>query len=128
MDPISDMFTKIRNGQAVKRETVIVPHSKLKMKILEVFQKENLIKEANRKGKKNKKIIEIVLMYDKDGVGKIRDIEKISKLSKRVYAGAKDIKIQDSYLTIVSTPNGILTGKEARKAGVGGEIICKVLK
>lgn len=127
-DPISDMFTKIRNAQAVKKEMVLIPYSKLKMEIAKVLLKNNYIKEINRRGKKNKKSIELVLSYDETGKGAINHISRISKPSRRVYFSFKEIKpIRRGYgMMIISTPKGLLTDKEAVKEKVGGEVICKI--
>lgn len=128
MDPISDMFTKIRNAQAVQKETVLIPYSKLKMEIAKVLLKNNYIKEINRRGKKNKKNIELVLSYDGSGKAAMSHIGRISKPSCRVYLPLKRIKpVRRGYgMMILSTPKGLLTGKEAIKERVGGEVLCKI--
>lgn len=128
MDPIADMFTKIRNAQAVKKETVSVPYSKLKAEIAKALLKHNYIKEINRRGKKNKKNIELVLSYDESGKGAINHIGRISKPSRRVYLPLKEIKpVRRGFgIILLSTTKGILTDKEAKKEKVGGEAICKI--
>lgn len=128
MDVIADMFTKIRNAQAVKKEAVLMPHSKLKMEIAKVLFKNNFIKEINRRGKKNKKILELVLKYKEDGRGAINHIVRVSKSSRRVYLPLKEIKpVRRGYgLMIISTSKGLLTDKEAVKEKIGGEIICEI--
>ena len=127
MDTLADMFTIMRNAQAVGKETAVVPYSKLKARILEILSREGFIKEASVKGKKSKKIIEAALSYNEAGRGRISGISRVSKLSRRVYAPSERIKIiSKGRLMIVSTPKGVLTGDEAAKHGVGGEIICKV--
>jgi len=128
MDVISDMLTIIRNAQAVKKETAVIPHSKLKMEIIKVLVREKFLKEAEVKGKKNKKIIEIVLAYDNKKNPAISNIAKVSKVSQRIYLPVKKIRqVKQGFgLRIISTPKGILTDKEARKEKVGGEVICEV--
>jgi small subunit ribosomal protein S8 len=128
MDPIADMFTKIRNAQAVKKEMVLIPYSKLKMEIAKVFLKNNYIKEINRRGKKNKKSIELVLSYDENGKGVINHIGRISKPSRRVYLSFKEIKpVRHGFgIMLLSTTKGILTDKEAKKEKVGGEALCEI--
>jgi len=128
MDPIADMFTKIRNAQAVKKETVLIPYSKLKMEIAKALLKNNYIKEINRRGKKNKKSIELVLAYDENGKGMINYIGRISKPSRRIYLSLKEIKpVRRGFgIMLLSTTKGILTDKEARKEKVGGEAICEI--
>lgn len=128
MDTIADMLTRIRNALAVKRETVSIPYSKLKMEIVKVLVKEKFLTEAEQKGKKNKKIIDIILAYDSEKNPAINHLVRISKPSRRIYLPLKKIKPvrRDFGLQIISTPKGILTDKEARKEKVGGEVLCEV--
>ena len=128
MDPIADMFTKIRNAQAVKKETVSIPYSKIKMEIAKILLKEKYINEINRRGKKNKKSIELSLSYGKKGEGVIKHISRISKPSRRVYMPVKKIRpVRQGYgIMIFSSAKGLLTDKEAKKEMVGGEVICKI--
>lgn len=127
-DPIADMFTKIRNAQAAKKEAVLISYSKLKMEIAKVLLRIDCIKEINRRGRKNKKTIELVLSYDENSKGAIAHIRRISKSSCRVYTSFKDLKpVRGGYgMMILSTPKGLLTDKEAKKEKVGGEIIAEV--
>lgn len=128
MDTIADMLTMIRNAQAVKSETVSVPYSKFKMEVVKTLARGNFIKEVSHKGKKNKKTIEITLRYDEKGNAFIRDIKRVSKLSRRIYIPLCDIKPVKQGLgaLVLSTPKGVLTSKEAKKEKVGGEVICEV--
>jgi len=128
MDIIADMLTKIRNAQAVKKETVSIPYSKLKMEITKILTREKFLKEAEQKGKKNKKIIDIILAYDDEKNPAINHLARISKQSQRIYLPLKKIKpVRRGFgLQIISTPKGILTDKEAKKEKVGGEILCEV--
>jgi small subunit ribosomal protein S8 len=128
MDTIADMLTMIRNAQAVKKETVSIPYSKLKMEIAKILVKEKFIKEAELKGKKNKKIIDIILAYDNEKNPVINHIARISKSSRRIYLPLKKIRpVRRGFgLQIISTPKGILTDKESKKEKVGGEVICEV--
>jgi len=122
------MLIRIKNAQAVKKETVSVPYSRIKMAIAEKLVQAGFLKEIDRKGKKSKKIIDLILLYDEKGNPAVKGISRISKLSKRIYTGAKDIKNTKGGLgiQILSTTKGILTGKEAKKEKVGGEVLCKV--
>ena len=128
MSPIADMFSKIRNAQAVKKEMVVIPYSKLKMEIAKAFLRSGYIKEINRRGKKNKKTIEIVLSYDEKRNGAINRIIMVSKPSRRVYLPLKEIKPVRSGrgIMLLSTSKGILTDKEAIKEKIGGEVLCKM--
>lgn len=122
------MFTKIRNAQASKKETVIIPYSKLKMELAKLLSKTNCIKEINKRGKKNKKTIELALAYDEKGNGKINHIKRISKSSRRVYLQLNEIKpVKHGYgMLILSTSKGLLDNKEAIKEKVGGEVIAEI--
>lgn len=128
MDTIGNMLTIIRNAQAVKKETAIVPYSKLKMEIAKILTKEKFIKEAEPKGKKNKKTIEIILNYDEKGRPAISHIARVSKPSQRIYLSFKKIRpVREGLgLQIISTQKGVLTDREARNKKVGGEILCEV--
>ncbi len=128
MDTISNMLISIKNGQAVQKESVTFPYSKLKMEILKILTDEKFVKDVQKRGKKGKKLIEVFLEYKENGQPKIKGIERVSKLSRRVYLPAKKITsvAQGRGLMIISTPKGILTDKLARKENVGGEVICKI--
>ncbi len=122
------MFSKIKNALAVKKEMVLIPYSKLKNEIAKALLRTNYIREINKRGKKNKKTIELVLSYGEDGKGLITHISRISKPSRRVYLSLKEIKpVRRGYGTMIfSTPKGILTNKEAKKEKVGGEAIVEI--
>lgn len=126
-DPISDMITRIRNAQAVKKETVYVPYSRLKWAILEKLKENGFLKEIEKYQKKGKKVIKITLKYS-EGQGVINEINKVSKPSRRVYQKAKELFPYKGGrgIRILSTNQGILTDKEARKMNVGGEILIEV--
>tara|TARA_B100000965_G_C19543450_1_gene736642 strand:- start:667 stop:1056 length:390 start_codon:yes stop_codon:yes gene_type:complete len=128
MDPIGDLFTRIRNGQMRSLDTIKVPASKFRLKILEVLKSEgyinNFLVEDN---KNNKKDLKVNLKYY-EGLPVIKEIKRISKPGRRVYSRASSIpKIQNGLgLAILSTSKGIMSDTEARKKNIGGEIICKV--
>jgi len=127
-DPIADMLTRIRNAQAVKKETVVFPYSKIKWEILNVLSKNDYIKGLDKANKKNKKFIEIILKYDEEKAPKISELKRVSKPSRRVYVHAKDIWFFKKGLGIkvLSTPKGILSDKEAKKLNVGGEVLLEI--
>ncbi len=122
-DPISNMLTNIRNGQLSKKKSILIFYSKIKESILKILLNEGFIKNYKLI---NNKIIIILKYFLNNPV--ITKIKKISKPSLRIYKSYKDIPIIMSGLgiCIVSTSLGILTGKEAIKLKVGGEIICYV--
>ncbi len=134
-DPITDMLNRIRNAQAVLHPTVSIPFSNLKYEIAKILEKQGFIEKVERKGRKTKKILEITLKYQsfvkdrKEQMGSaISGLKRISKPGQRIYARAKEIKrVQGGYgTTIVSTPKGLMTDKEARKKKLGGEVICEI--
>lgn len=126
-DPIANMLTIIRNAQAVKKETVSIPYSKFKMEIARAFEKNNFIKNAGRHGKKEKKYVEIELLYNDDNKEPaIQEIKSVSKGSRRIYMPVKDLKKKRRGVLIVSTPKGVMGDKEAVKENVGGEVICEI--
>ncbi len=128
MDPISDMIIQFKNAAMVRKPLVQVPFSNLKMEIAKTLQKEGYLKNVVKKGKKIKKVLACELSYDALGKAKLTDVKRISKPSKRVYGRASDLKpIKQGFgLAVISTPKGILTDKEARRANVGGEILFKI--
>jgi len=123
-DPIADMLNRIRNAQAVAHPTVSFPFSKLKYEIAMILKKEGFVEEVDKKGRKQKKTIEITLKHH----SAISGLKRISKPGQRIYTPAKEIKkVQSGYgISIVSTSKGLMTGKEARKQKLGGEIICQI--
>ena len=127
-DPIADMFSRIKNAQMAKLQVVLVPHSKIKMEIARLLQNRGFVKEVIRRGKKNRRMIELALYYDASKKGKITDLKRISKPSRRLYRSYKDIRLSKKGYGcyIVSTSKGIMDGTQARKLKVGGEILGEV--
>ncbi|KXG74769.1 30S ribosomal protein S8 [Thermotalea metallivorans] len=127
-DPIADMLTRIRNANTVKHETVDIPASNMKKAIAEILFNEGFIKgyDVIEDGKQG--IIRIQLKYGKNNEKVISGLKKISKPGLRVYAKKDEIpKVLGGLgIAILSTSNGIVTDKEARKLGVGGEVICYI--
>lgn len=126
-DSISDMLTRIRNAQAVCHQTINLPFSKLKFSLAKILEKEGLIESATVHGRKAKKNIEIRLKYQK-GQPAIQGLKRISKPGQRIYLKKNQIKpVKQGYgLAIISTSQGLMTDKEARKKGLGGEILCQI--
>ena len=127
MDQIANMMNMVKNSNRVARESVVVPFSKLKQSIAECLVKEGFLASVSKKTKKGMPILELGLVY-LEGEAKVTGVERVSKSSRRVYKGVKDIKHTRSGagLTILSTPKGILTEKQARKEMVGGEVLFKL--
>jgi small subunit ribosomal protein S8 len=127
MDGISDLIVRIKNASDARKESVTVPHSKMKAAILDILEREGYVKGIVKKGKKVHKSLEVGLVYDEYGP-RVKGVERVSKLSKRIYAGAKELKpvMQGHGVLVVTTPKGIMTDAEARKAKVGGELLFKI--
>jgi small subunit ribosomal protein S8 len=131
-DPISDMLNRILNAQAVLHESVSLPYSNLKYEIANILQKEGLITAIEKKGRKEKRTIKIDLKYSKSqsnqNVPVISWAKRVSKPGQRIYSPAKDIKpVKGGYgISIMTTSKGLMTGKEARKNRLGGEILCEI--
>ena len=127
-DPISDMITRIRNAQLRALNTVSIPNSKFRAKILDVLKEEGYISDYKPSSKeKNNKFLLVNLKYN-NGIPVIREISRVSKPGRRIYTKAESIpKIQNGLgIAIVSTSKGIMTDNDARLKKIGGEIICKV--
>ena len=127
-DPIADMLTRIRNGLTAHLANVSVPASKEKLTIANILVKEGYITSAEEVEEGNRKNIVITLKYDENGDGVIQGLKRISKPGLRVYAGVDKLPkvISGLGIAIVSTNKGILTDKQARAAGVGGEVLAFV--
>jgi small subunit ribosomal protein S8 len=127
MDSISNMIIIMKNGSLAGKESVSFPYSQMKNAIMECLKKEGYISEISKKTKKGQPILEVRLIY-LDKKPRITEVERISKQSRRVYFRMKDIHSvrNGSGLLVLSTPKGILSGKEARKEQVGGEALFKI--
>ena len=127
MDSISNMIIVLKNGGTAGKESVSLPYSKIKSSILECLKKEGYINQVSKKVKKGYPVLEVDLIYT-DKKPKITEVERISKQSRRVYFKMKDIHSvrNGSGLLVLSTPKGILGGKEARKEQVGGEALFRI--
>ena len=126
MDPIADMLTIIRNGCRSRKIEVTVPFSRLKTEILRVLLEEGFINNFTLDAKKRK--ITIMLKYAKNGESVIRNLERVSKSSRRVYVSKKEIPYVLGGLgtAILTTSSGVLSDREARKSKVGGEVMLRV--
>jgi small subunit ribosomal protein S8 len=118
-DPIADMLTRMRNAAAVSKGKVVIPASKLKAEILKVLKNEGYITDF---AIENESLV--VNLED----NKLKKIIRVSKPGRRVYAGNDRIPVvlQGHGLVVISTPKGVMSGKSAKNAGLGGEVLCKV--
>ena len=117
----------MKNGSLAGKESVSMPYSKMKEAILECLNKEGYVKKISKKVKKGQPMLEVELVYT-DKKPKITEVERVSKQSRRVYFGVKDIhKVRNgSGLLVLSTPKGILSGQQARSEQVGGEALFRI--
>ena len=128
VDPIGDMLTRIRNAQMRSLSSVKIPASKVRAKILEVLKKEGYISDYKLlSDEKEKNSLSVDLKYD-NGNPVIKEIKRVSKPGRRIYAKADSIPaIQNGLgVAIVSTSKGIMSDNEARNQNIGGEIICRI--
>jgi len=127
-DPLADMFTRIRNGLKAQFETVDIPASKTKEALAEVLTREGFIQGYKVLPDNKQNILQVQLKYLDDRSAAIENIKRISKPSMRVYVNKNEIKPVRRYsgIAILSTTHGMLTDREARVRGVGGEIVCEV--
>ena len=126
-DPIADMLTRIRNANAVRHETVVVPSSKTKTAMLDVLKKEGYIADF-KVSKDVKSVTTVTLKYTEDHQRVIRGLKRISKPSLPVYTTAEDLPrvLNGLGVAIISTSKGVMTDKEARKQKIGGEVLAYV--
>jgi small subunit ribosomal protein S8 len=126
-DPLGDMLTRIRNAQMRKKSKVSTPSSRLRGNVLDVLQAEGYIRGYSTVELNGQAEFEIELKYY-DGQPVIRDIERISKPGRRVYASVKNIpRVMNGLgVSILSTPQGVMSDSDARDKNVGGEVLCRV--
>ncbi len=126
-DPISDMLIRIKNAQAVGHPTVDIPYSRIKYQIALILEREGFVEKVEKKFRRNKRIIRIFLKYE-NREPKIIDMKKVSKPGRRVYLPYKKIKApKGGYgIAIISTSQGLMTDKEARRRHLGGEVLCEI--
>ena len=124
-DPVSDLIIRIKNAGKARKESVLLPYSKLKEAIATVLVAEGFLKSVSKK--KTSPTLEVVLNYH-NGESKIKDVERISKSSRRIYKGFEEIHLSKGGFgkTIFSTPKGILTDRQAIRERVGGEVLFKI--
>jgi len=126
-DPIADMLTRVRNAIMVRKTEVVMPHSKVKQSVAELLKQSGFIKDVTVSEASIGKSLRIVISGE-DENARITEIVRLSKPGRRHYTGAKEIPTvkRGRGIVIVSTSKGLMTGEQAKQAGVGGELICKV--
>jgi small subunit ribosomal protein S8 len=127
-DPIADMLTRIRNGLTVRKPYVLVPSSKLKVAIAQILLEEGFIQGYEVTNERPQANIRLWLKYDDKRRPIVAGLERVSRPGRRVYSGKRELPwvLSGLGIAIVSTPKGVMTDREARRNGVGGEILCYV--
>ncbi|GAA3705131.1 MULTISPECIES: 30S ribosomal protein S8 [Sphingomonas] len=126
-DPLGDLLTRIRNGQRAKKDSVLSPASKLRVRVLDVLQREGYIRGYSEEQMGPAAGVRIELKYF-EGQPAIKHVARVSKPGRRVYSGSQELpRVMNGLgITIVSTPNGVLSDAEAREQNVGGEVLAEV--
>jgi small subunit ribosomal protein S8 len=126
-DPLGDLLTRIRNGQRAKKDSVLSPASKLRIRVLDVLQREGYIRGYSDEELGPVKGVRIELKYF-EGQPAIKHVARVSKPGRRIYSGSNDLpRVMNGLgITIVSTPRGVLSDAEAREQNVGGEVLAEV--
>jgi len=127
-DPLADLLTRVRNGQSANKVNVKMPSSKLKVSVCKVLKQEGYIEDYSvSQAENNKQILDIALKYYQ-GAPVIESIQRVSKPGRRVYKGSEDLPsvLGGFGVAIISTSKGLMTDKEAREGGHGGEVLCTV--
>ena len=127
-DPIADMLTKIRNASMARYEKVDIPSSKLKVEIVKILKNEGFVKTFKKISQDGQNQIRIFLKYDDVNNPVLQGLERVSKPGRRVYSGYREMpRVYNGYGTlIVTTSQGVITGKKAAEQQLGGELICSV--
>ncbi|HUU15269.1 MAG TPA: 30S ribosomal protein S8 [Terriglobia bacterium] len=127
-DPIADLLTRIRNGIGARHQRVDMPASKMRVEIARILKQEGYISNYKLAEEGKKKVLRVFLRYGPDGTSVISSLERVSKPGRRVYIGAREVPrvLGGLGINILTTPRGLMTGKAARKTGVGGELLCNV--
>jgi small subunit ribosomal protein S8 len=127
-DPIADMLTRIRNGFRARHQRVDMPSSKMRVELARILKQEGYISNFKVAEEEKKKVLRVFLRYGADGTSIISTLDRVSRPGRRVYVNSREIpKVLGGLgINILTTPRGLMTGKTARKSGVGGEVLCNV--
>jgi small subunit ribosomal protein S8 len=127
-DPIADMLTRIRNASRANKAELVLPYSKFKASLAQVLMKEGFVSGVKEVTEGTHKMLQMNLKYTGGGESVIAGIKRVSKPGQRIYMPADKLpRTNSGYgVTVVSTSKGLMTDKEARKAKVGGEVVCQV--
>ena len=127
-DPVADFLTRIRNAIRARHQKLDVPASKLKAEIARILKEEGYISNFKTTEESGHAVLRVYLKYGANNEAAIRDLERISRPGCRVYVGRDEIRrVQGGLgISIMTTPRGVMTGRQARREGVGGEVLCEI--
>ncbi|HEY1499339.1 MAG TPA: 30S ribosomal protein S8 [Acidobacteriaceae bacterium] len=127
-DPVADFLTRIRNSIRARHQKLDVPASKLKAEIARILKEEGYISNFKTTEENGRAVLRVYLKYGANNEAAIRDLERISRPGCRVYIGREEIRrVQGGLgISIMTTPKGVMTGRQARREGVGGEVLCEI--
>jgi small subunit ribosomal protein S8 len=127
-DPVADLLTRIRNAINARHQKLDVPASKLKLEIARILKEEGYVANFKATEEEGRKVLRIYLKYSTDSAAAISNLQRISRPGCRVYVGRNEIPrvLGGLGINILTTPKGVMTGRQARKQGLGGEILCEV--
>lgn len=127
MDPVSDMLIRLKNAQKAGLDSAQIPYSQFRHEIAKALERARMIKSIEKKGKRIRKILEVCLNKESDAK-KIKEVVLLSKPSRRLYVKCKDVGKNASghELLLISTSKGVMSGQEAKAAGLGGQLIAKI--
>jgi small subunit ribosomal protein S8 len=127
-DPVADLLTRIRNAVRARHAKLDVPASRLKLEIVRILKDEGYIANFKLTEEEGRPIVRVYLKYGPNDQPAITNLQRVSKPGCRVYVGRTDIRpvLGGMGINILTTPRGVMTGRDARKAGIGGELLCEV--
>ena len=127
-DPVADFLARIRNAIRARHQKLDVPASKLKTEIARILKEEGYIANYKNAEEEGQRILRVYLKYGTNNEAAIRDLQRVSRPGCRVYVGRDEIRrVQGGLgISIMTTPKGVMTGRQARREGVGGEVLCEV--
>jgi len=127
-DPVADLLTRIRNAVSARQQKLDVPASKLKMEIARILKEEGYISNFKATEENGRKVLRVYLKYGSNNEAAITNLARVSRPGCRVYVGHQEIPrvLGGLGINILTTPKGLMTGRQARKSGIGGEILCEV--
>ena len=127
-DPVADMLTRIRNAGSARHQKVDIPTSKLKLEIARILKEEGYIANYKATEEEGRKVLRVYLKYGNNNEAAISNVERVSRPGCRVYVRRTEIPrvLGGMGINILTTPQGVMTGRQARKQGVGGEVLCQI--